>query len=67
MSVDSGRNPLATLLVVLVMEMAMSVTVAVNMGGGSSITFLLVRIEVIDGELLQVEWTTNMDRKLVVC
>ncbi|KAI6769867.1 hypothetical protein HG530_004496 [Fusarium avenaceum] len=62
---QGGRNPLATLLVVLVMEMAMSVTMAVNMGGGGSITFLLVRIEVIDGELLQVEWTTNMDRKLV--
>jgi hypothetical protein len=34
------------------MEMAMSVTVPVNMGRGSSISFLLVRIEVIDGELL---------------
>jgi hypothetical protein len=32
--------------------MVMSVTVAVNMGRGSSISFLLGRIEVIDGELL---------------
>jgi hypothetical protein len=60
LSVDSGCDPVPTLLLALFVKMAM----AVEVRRGSRVALLLVGAEVIDCELFEVEGSSNVDRQL---
>jgi hypothetical protein len=64
LSIDSSSDPVTTFLLTLFMEMTMAVDV--RRGRSLGVTLLLARIEVVHGEFLELEGTTNVNRELIV-
>lgn len=64
LAVNSGSDPLGTLLLALLVEVLVAMATGVDVRRGSDITLLLLRGKVVDSKLLEVDGATDVEGEL---